>query len=241
MAFSHGWGLNEQALGCGPQPPSDPASRSRLIESGGEPSQIHNNCSGKHAGFLALSQHLGENPAAYLEPNSHVQRLVRDSISDLTGVAPNDLGLAIDGCSAPTYRMPLAALGVAFARFSTPGDLAPGRRAACERVLRAVARNPVLLAGHKRRICTAIVKASRGRLFPKIGAEAVYAIGAPGTGRALAVKMDDGGLRGLHAVVVALLRRFDLIDAPGARALEQYAQRTLVNWSGLRVGKIEVL
>lgn len=85
------------------------------------------------------------------------------------------------------------------------------------------------------------MRASEGRLFPKIGAEAIYAVGVPGKDVALAVKMDDGGLRGLHAVVVELLRRFELIDGAGARALEQYRASVLRNWAGIEVGRVEVL
>ncbi|MEM9381977.1 MAG: asparaginase [Planctomycetota bacterium] len=232
--------LTEDDLGCGPQPPGDPAARAELRERGAEPGRIHNNCSGKHAGFLALTRHVGGEVSGYLDPESPSQALVRDAVSDLCGVAPGDLGVAIDGCSAPTFRMPLTALATAFARVTTPDGLAPERRAACERVLAAVRAHPVLLAGRVRRLDTAIVRATGGALFPKIGAEAVYAVGVPGRDLALAVKVDDGGLRGLHATVVGLLRRLGLLDDAAARALESFAQRTLRNWDGIEVGRIEV-
>ncbi|MEM9800017.1 MAG: asparaginase [Planctomycetota bacterium] len=234
-------GLEEDALGCGPQPPGDPVARAALLERGAEPGRIHNNCSGKHAGFLALTRHLGADVATYLAPDAPAQRLVREAVVDLTGVDEAALGHAIDGCSAPTFRIPLVALAQAFARYTTPDGLAPGRRDACERVLAAVKQNPVLLAGRSKRLDTALVRASGGALFPKIGAEAVYAVGVPGRDVALAVKVDDGGLRGLHAVVVELLRRFGLLEDAAARALERYRLRTLRNWDGIAVGRLEVL
>lgn len=234
-------GLSEDHLGCGPQPPGDPAARLALAERGAEPGRIHNNCSGKHSGFLALEKHLGGDVANYLAEDSASQTLVRRAVAEMVGATPESLGSAIDGCSAPTFRMSLSGLAGAFARFTTPDGLAPGRRAAAERVISAVAKHPVLLAGNHRRICTALVKASGGALFPKIGAEAVYAVGVPGKDLALCVKMDDGGLRGLHATLVELLRRFGLLEDAGARALERYRQSIVRNWDGIDVGRLEVL
>lgn len=234
-------GLGEDALGCGPQAPGDPAARQALAETGHAPGRIHNNCSGKHAGFLALARHLDQEPAGYLDPGGASQRLVRAAVAHMTGVDPEDLGLAVDGCSAPTFRLPLRRLAQGFARITNPDGLAPERRAAAHRILGAVAAHPVLLAGRHKRLCTALVQASRAALFPKIGAEAVYAVGVPGRDLALAVKVDDGGLRGVHAVVVELLTRLGLLDGGAARALEGYRSATLRNWAGLDVGRLEVL
>lgn len=233
--------LDDQHLGCGSQVPGDPAARRALAESGHDPTPIHNNCSGKHAGFLALHRHLGGDPATYLEPDAASQVLVREAVAELTGRTPEELGEAIDGCSAPTFRTPLTALALGFARITNPGGLGAERAAHARRIVQAVADHPVLLAGAHKRLCTALVQASEGRLFPKIGAEAVYAIGVPGRDLALAVKMDDGGARGLHAVVVELLRRFELIDGAAARALESFRSSTIRNWAGLEVGRVEVL
>lgn len=233
--------LGEEHLGCGPQPPGDPAARRALQESGHEPGRIHNNCSGKHAGFLALTRFLGADPASYLEPDSPGQTLVREAVAEMTDRTPEQLGMAVDGCSAPTFRTPLSALALGFARVTNPDGLASGRRAAAQRIQGAVAKHPGLLAGEHKRLCTAIVRASEGKLFPKIGAEAIYAVGVPGRDVALAVKMDDGGLRGLHAVVVELLRRFELIEPAGASALERFRGEVVRNWAGLDVGRVEVL
>jgi L-asparaginase II len=234
-------GLSVADLKCGPQPPGDPETRARLRAEGLHPTAIHNNCSGKHAGFLALALHLGVPVGDYIEPESPGQVLVREAVRDMSGAAEGELTTAIDGCSAPTFRMPLRGLAGAFARLSNPEELPPDRRAACERMLRAVAEHPVLIAGSRDRICTAISRATNGRLFPKIGGDAVYGIGVRGSGRGLAVKMDDGSNRGLHAVVVALLRRFRFADAKELEALSTYEQRSIRNWAGLETGRTEVL
>ena len=236
----HRIGVGEDRLGCGPQPPGDPEARAVLISNNVAPGRIHNNCSGKHAGFLALTRHLDAEVASYLDFESASQSMIREAVSDFTGLAPEELGRAIDGCSAPTFRMPLSALGTAFARFTNPEGLSTERRRACQRIMNSVHRYPVLLAGRSRRLDTALVEVSGGRLFPKIGAEAVYVVGVHGKDRALAVKVDDGGLRGLHAVVVELLHRFGFLGGAEARALEAYRQHILRNWDGVEIGRLEV-
>jgi L-asparaginase II len=233
--------LSVADLKCGPQPPGDPETRARLRAEGLRPTAIHNNCSGKHAGFLALALRLGVPAAAYIDPESDGQKLVREAVREMTGVAEDEFTTAIDGCSAPTFRLPLRGLAVAFARMSNPEELPAERRQACERMLRSVAEHPVLIAGSRDRICTAIVRATRGRLFPKVGGDAVYGIGVRGRGLGLAVKMDDGSKRGLHAVVVALIRRFALATEEEVAALASYEQRSIRNWAGIETGRTEVL
>jgi L-asparaginase II len=234
-------GLGPEHLLCGAQPPGDPATRARLRERGERPTSLHNNCSGKHAGFLTLARHLGAPVGRYLDPEGAVQRLVRSAVLDMTGLAPEALGLAVDGCSAPTFRMSLVALATAFARLANPHALPAPRRAACERMLRAVERHPELIAGRHERICTDIARVTRGRLFPKIGGEAVYAIGLRGAGRALALKIDDGAGRALHALVVELLRRHGGCTEAELAELDPWSGRRLVNWAGLEVGRTEVV
>jgi L-asparaginase len=137
--------------------------------------------------------------------------------------------------------MPLGALATAFARVSNPDGLAPLRRAACERMLSAVEQHPELIAGRHQRLCTDIARITHGRLFPKIGGEAVYAIGVRGAGSALAVKIDDGAGRALHAVVIALLRRFHFASPAELAQLEAWEERSLRAWAGTEVGRTEVL
>ncbi len=228
-------------LRCGAHAPNDAGAAEALRESGHEPTAIHNNCSGKHAGFLALAQQLGDEPASYLDPGSRSQALVRAAVQEMTGTADGELETAIDGCSAPTFRLPLVRLAHAFARFANPEGEEPARRAACERLARAVAHHPDLIGASRNQVCSAIARVTGGRLFPKIGAEAVYVVGVRGGERALALKMDDGSKRGLHPLLVDLLRRFDLVSAEELRALSAYEAGPLRNWAGLEVGRAEVI
>lgn len=236
-------GLETAHLGCGPQMPADRAVRRELDQRGEKPSALHNNCSGKHAGFLALALHLGVPTERYLEADSAGQVLARAALTEMAGLRPEDIQVAVDGCSAPTFRLPLAGLATAFARLAAPQDLAPERRAACERMQRAVAAHPDHIAGNHRRLCTAIVRASGGRLFPKIGAEGVYAVGrtgGPGRGRGFALKMDDGQKRGLEPLVVQLLERFGWLERAEFAHLEEYRGREILNRAGRLVGATEV-
>jgi len=156
-------------------------------------------------------------------------------------VSPDSLGEGIDGCSAPTFRMPLASLATAVARVANPHDLVAARRAACQRMQEVVARHPHLIAGHHGRLCTDLARVSAGRLFPKIGAEGVYVIGAVGRDRGLAIKVDDGQERGYQGLVVALCRRLGWLDEAQVQALSAWAADGIANWSGERVGRVEVV
>lgn len=232
-------GLDATALLCGAQEPGDPAARAALRDAGQAPSALHNNCSGKHAGFLATARQLGQDPATYLDPEGAVQRAVHAAVVELCGLQ-GPVPFAIDGCSAPTWRLSVRELATAFARVGTPEGLGADRAAACRRMTAAAAAHPTLIAGRHKRLCTALVEASGGALFPKIGAEGVYAIARVGSGEALALKMDDGGGRGLHAAVLGLLGELGWL---GEQALAELAQRfgpPTRNWAGLEVANWRV-
>ena len=232
--------LGPGALQCGAHPPGDPATDAALRARGERPSALHNNCSGKHAGFLALARQLAAPVERYLDVESPGQRAVRRAVGEMTGVDPAQLEFGIDGCSAPNWRMPLKGLATAFARLAEPGGLAPERAAACRRLADSVARNPVLIAGSHKRICTDLVRETAGRLFPKIGAEAVYVVGVRGADRGLALKLDDGGKRGLHPLLLALLGRLGLASAAELARLAGYREAVLSNYAGLEIGRVEV-
>jgi L-asparaginase II len=234
-------GLSVADLQCGPQQPGDPETRNELRDRHESPTALHNNCSGKHAGFLGLALHLGVPVADYLSRKSTGQRLIQKAVADVSGVPEEDLYVAIDGCSAPTFRMPLSALATAFARVANPDGLPPLRKAACERMTASVARFPHLIAGHHQRICTDIARITNGRLFPKIGGEAVYAIGVRGSDRALAIKIDDGGARALNALIVHLLVRFGFATKAECEALSSWEEKRLKNWAGVEIGRTRVV
>ncbi len=154
---------------------------------------------------------------------------------------PGELDVAIDGCSAPTFHLPLVRLATAMARVANPEALAEPRRRACERFARVAAAHPELIGGTRHSMCTDLLRASEGRLFPKLGAEAVYVLGMRERGLGLAVKIDDGNYRAMHPLVIELCERFGFLSRDVALSLSEWRQGSLRNWAGLEVGRMEVV
>jgi L-asparaginase II len=234
-------GLGIGHLQCGTQAPVDGDARRALVLAGERPTAVHNNCSGKHAGFLALALHLGIDPARYLDPDLPPQRLVRRAVEEMTGARPGELSVAIDGCSAPTFHLPLVRLAAGIARVANPEGLPRERRSACERLTAAAALYPELIGGTRRSLCTDLLRASGGKVFPKTGTEAVYVAGIRGAGRGLAVKIDDGSTRAMHALVSELLVRFGFLAPGQTSALAEWRAGPVRNWAGTEVGRLEIV
>jgi L-asparaginase II len=226
---------------CGPQAPGDPEARRELFAMGAPPSALHHNCSGKHVGFLALAKHMGVAPAEYIAPESNSQLAVRQAVLEMCGLEEGEWSIAIDGCSAPTFRMPLHKLALGLARIADPQDMSSTRKATCERMTDAVAAHPELVAGNHKRLCTDLARVTRGRLFPKVGAEAVYVIGVREGDRGLALKIDDGNSHAMYRVVLALLDKLGLITKNELDELGSWTDDTLHNAAGLDVGRTEVI
>lgn len=228
-------GLGEAALRCGVQWPSDRPERERLIRAGDGPCQLHNNCSGKHAGFLMLSKHLGGGPD-YIEPDHPVQQAIRAAFEEVTEM--ESPGYGIDGCSAPNFATRLDALAGAMGRFARAREGDGPRGDAMARLTRAMGAAPELVAGEGR-ACTELMRAMDGRVAVKTGAEAVFVAIVPELDRGVALKIVDGGTRAAEAVIAALLVRLGVLasDAPVARRL---THGPIANWRGTVTGHYEV-
>jgi len=187
-------GLDAAALACGAHPPIHAPSAQALARSGREPSALHNNCSGKHAGFLCVACAMGADPAGYTDPAHPVQRAVKAVLEGIAGVALDDRSCAMDGCSAPTWALPLAKLAHGFARFGTGRGLDPHRAEAAARIRAACAARPYLAAGTGR-FCTRVMAHFGGRVLVKGGAEGVLCGALPEAGIGVAIKCDDGAAR----------------------------------------------
>ena len=228
-------GLGDGALRCGAHMPSAEAPRDALIRAGSPPRQVHNNCSGKHAGFLMLAQHLKAGPE-YVEPDHPVQRAVRDAFEEATG-APSP-GHAVDGCSAPNFATSLSGLAAAMARFAAAGE-SGARGRAMLRLREAMIAHPDLVAGEGR-ACTELMRAMREGGHPaaiKTGAEGVFVAILPERGLGVALKVDDGATRASECAIAAILARLGALDPahPAARARLAPAIR---NWRGIETGTI---
>lgn len=226
-------GLGAGDLECGPHAPMDEAAAADLGRAGREPSALHNNCSGKHAGFLATALHLGEETRGYVKPGHPVQRRLAEVLSDMGGVDLEDATVGTDGCGIPVIAMPLSAMALGMARLANPDGLAPGRAAACRRVYGAMAAHGRLVAG-RGRFDTRAIEAGSGAFVVKAGAEGVYVAAMEGFG--VALKIDDGAKRASETAMAAILQFLGVLD--GIQAMDPYLDGTVLSRPGDRVGAI---
>lgn len=228
-------GLTEDALACGPQWPLGEAAARDLAVSGQKPTRLHNNCSGKHAGMLALAKHLRADTRGYEMPDHPVQQRIHQTIEDMTGEAASPEKCAIDGCSVPTWAVPLKGFAKAFARLATMTELSPERQAAAKCLMHACASEPLMVEGTGR-FGTGVMKRLGARAFVKGGAEGVYCASFPDHGLGLALKIDDGARRGAEATAAFIIAGLfaDKITTAG----ELYNMR-VTNWRGTNVGEIQ--
>ncbi len=204
-----GIGLAEPDLRCGAHQPNDAEARHELRVRLAAPDQFHNNCSGKHCGFLTANRHLGGGPE-YVDPDHPLQQTVRLTVEEVTGETVS--GFVIDGCSAPNFAVSLKGLATAMARFAKPGTSFTGARTgAAQRLVEAMAAHPVLVAGEGR-ACTNLIRACAGRAVVKPGAEGVFVAILPERGLGIALKIDDGNARGSEAAIAALLARHGALE-----------------------------
>lgn len=237
-------GFGERDLRCGPHAPFDAAARAQLAAAGQPPTRLHNNCSGKHTGFLHLARAVGDAPERYLDPDSRCQQEIAAAVAAMAGVdLPVERG--VDGCGAPTFVLPLRALARSFARLANPVGLSPVRVAACATILDAAGKEPEMLAG-KKRLCAALLRATATPMFPKNGAEGVYAVAlAPDANRrhcpgavGIAVKVHDGAERGYQAVIVDLLRHLGCFGGEVSPPLQAFWRPPIDTTRGERVGEV---
>jgi L-asparaginase II len=238
-------GLDPSVLECGVHWPYSEVAKRELAAQGREPSALHNNCSGKHAGFACLGCVLAGSREArgfltgYVQPAHPVMREVGAAVEAVTGVRLADAPCATDGCSIPTYGIALRRLAHAFARAATGHGLAPGRAAAARRLRTAVARQPFMVGGTNR-VDTRVMQLFGERVFCKVGAEGMYCVALPQQGLGLAIKMDDGNTaRAVEVAMAALVCRFlPVRNDAEHELLAGLSNVTLRNWRGIEVGRL---
>jgi L-asparaginase II len=231
-------GLEVSALRCGAHWPIAQAAAAAAARLG-SPSPLHNNCSGKHAGFLCVARAIGVDHVDYWQPEHPVQRLVRDVLEDFTGVSLGEARCAIDGCSVPTWAVSLRNLAHGFAKFGAGRGVSLEHARAAKRLRQACAAEPWYVAGTGR-FCTEIMQLFGERVFVKTGAEGVYCAALPDEGLGIALKCDDGAGRAAQTMMAAAIARFLPLAASERAVLERHAQPVLRNWNGFEVGKIRL-
>jgi L-asparaginase II len=229
----HSLGLTETDLRCGPQMPDDPEAHRYCYCGRHAPTQVHNNCSGKHTGFLTLAKHLRAGPE-YIDPDHPVQKAVLDGFEDMTGAASP--GWAIDGCSAPNFATTVTGLATAMAGYASATEDGDARSRAAHRLTQAMMAHPELVAGEGR-ACTELMRAMNGRAAIKTGAEGVFVAIVPGRRIGVALKISDGATRGAECAVAAILVAFGVLD-PLHPAARKRLDVPILNRRGIETGRI---
>lgn len=230
-------GLTPEHLQCGKHPPYDAAAAQELLLGGQLPSPLHGNCSGKHAGMLALARHMGWPTEGYFQVEHPVQQAVREAVLAVTGGPAESLRHGIDGCGLPVWRMPLSRLATGFARLGRPETLPPRWREPARRIVAAMAAHPELVSGEGR-FDTELMRLTAGRIVGKGGGEAVHAGIIPERAWGWAMKVADGNRRATPPVILAVLDRLGALTARERTALEGWMRPTLKNNRGEVVGSI---
>jgi L-asparaginase II len=237
-------GLDADALECGAHWPGLDTATRDLAARGESPGALHNNCSGKHAGFACLACALHGSDglrgffSGYVEPGHAVMREVTAALQAATGADLAQAPVGIDGCSIPTYAIPLERLALAFARVATGQGLSAEHALAARRLRQAIARVPFMVAGTGR-FDTRVMLSLGERVCCKVGAEGVYCAALPERGLGVAIKMDDGNTaRAAEVVMAAVIEALLTLGSDEAALLRDLSAATLRNWRGTEVGQL---
>lgn len=224
-------GLPESSLQCGTHRPFHVPTAKKLDMERQRPGVLHNSCAGKHAGMLATCLFEQWPIDTYTQLNHPLQQKILERISVLAEVPSKEIQTSVDGCGLPTFQVPLRNLALSFAR------LAGLRIPSASRLMDCARRYPEMIAGEDR-ICTDLIQATRGGVFGKIGGEGVYGVCLLEREWGIAIKIEDGSLRGVAPTVVEVLKRLGVLSVEELRALKRYQCPEIVNYCKEIVGKI---
>ncbi|MFQ3261771.1 asparaginase [Reinekea sp.] len=229
--------LTPKDFECGHHWPMRAEAGYELASAGLTPNNLHNNCSGKHAGMLGLAKLLQADHKHYIDIEHAVQKTIAATMAEMCEIDFTNLPHSPDGCSAPTWAIPLYNLALGFAKFADPAMLTAERKTACNTLFGAVVSNPFMVAGTGR-YCTEMMQALGQRVFLKVGAEGVYIAAIPDLKLAVALKCEDGAARGAESVMTAILERIGATDHISEDAVAKFKRVRLTNWNKLETGEI---
>lgn len=239
-AMLHKLNMEESFLQCGPHMPFDKTAAAKLRQHNEAPSQLHNNCSGKHTGMLALAKFMNSSTDAYMSPNHPVQQAMLQIVSEMSEYPVSDIALGVDGCGVPVFGMPIDRLALAFSKLAAFDSLEGPRAQACKRIITSIQRHPQFLAGTGR-FDTRLIEVTGGRIIGKMGAEGIFALSVIQRERRLGmvVKIEDGAARALYPTVVEALKQLNLLSESELAELKPFHYPPIKNWRGDEVGFIQ--
>ncbi|MDO6485426.1 asparaginase [Shimia thalassica] len=233
-AWLEALGKSDEDFRCGPQEPRDIAVRDALIREDKPVCRYHNNCSGKHSGFLTLTKYLNAGPD-YVAVDHPVQKAVKAAFEEVT--QEDTPGYGIDGCSAPNFATTMHGMARAMAFFAGANPDGGARESAAAKLTRAMATYPELVAGEGR-ACTDLMRAMDYKVAVKTGAEAYFIAIVPEKKMGVAVKILDGSTRGAECAIASILVRLGVLD-PGHPLAQKYINAPIQNWDGLVTGRMK--
>lgn len=225
-------GLGEEYLGCGAQPPTHKKDAHALILAGKEPGAIHNNCSGKHSGFLAWCTYHQQPLDSYLSASHPLHLEIRRITALFHEISEEELITGLDGCSAPIFAMPVVNQAIAYKNLLHPEKFRDEKiTRACALIREALQAHPEMVAG-TRRYCTDLMAVTKGRVIGKTGADGVYSMAIPDKGWGICIKIDDGRMGPQYHVAQAVLEHFGLLSSEEALTLHPYLVTENKNYAG---------
>lgn len=232
-AMLAGLGLEEGDLACGPQDPLSPRGSKIARESGIRIKRTHNNCSGKHTGMLAFAKRNGWTIKGYEQADHPVQQAMLHQVALWTGMRPSQIEVAIDGCGAAVFGLPLEKMATAYARLGSAaerGEEIPGR------IVTAMGRHPFLVGGTDR-FDSIMLEETKGRVITKVGAEGVHSAVVLDSRIGVAIKVEDGNPRAQHPAMVRLLQELDALPDPMPPRIAEFLGKPVRNSRGEIVGE----
>lgn len=231
--------LSVDSLDCGPARPMSGKAAKILTENKEKPQAVHNACSGKHSGMLALAQLLQVPLEGYTKPEHEIQKIMHRSVAECARVKEEGLEIGIDGCGVPVFYLPLYNMSLAYARLSRPEEGEWGdKEAAIQKIRDAMVAYPQVVAGTGR-IDTVVSHVTKGRIIAKVGAEAVYCLASVEEGLGITFKIEDGSYRAINPAVIGVLDHFGLLTKAEHDQLIEKFPPVLKNHRGDVIGTVE--
>ncbi len=232
-------GLDHRHLECAGHYSHEEKTLHQQLRQDQDITNAHNNCSGKHCGFLSTARHLGESLEGYIAKDHPVQERLRRVLSELGDCDVSNSPTGIDGCGIPVFGMPLSAVALAAARMAAPEGLEAKRATAAKRITDAMMAFPYNVAGQNR-FDTHMMVAGKGTFATKTGAEGVHVAICVESGLGVAVKCEDGTKRATDVATANILNFLGALDDTACHAVAHHLTTPLTNAAGTFAGEIRL-